>query len=141
MTKLLKSFVVLSLVFCSFLARAADAHAAKEALAVTAATTWLSLLDKKQYKQSWEETAILFRSKVTTREWEKTIADVRSPFGALISRKVKAKIFTTTLPGVDEGEYVVIQFQSQFQNRKEVLETVTPMLDDGKWRVSGYYAK
>ena len=141
MTNLLKSLVVFIFVFCALTVRAADPNAAKEALAVTAATEWLALLDKKLYKQSWEEAAILFRSKVTTREWEKTIADVRSPFGTLISRKIKAKIYTTTLPGVDQGEYVVIQFQSQFQNRKDVLETVTPMLDDTKWRVSGYYAR
>jgi hypothetical protein len=41
-----------------------------------------------------------------------------------------------------DGEYVVIQFEASFENKKSAIETVTPMLDkDGNWRVSGYYVK
>ena len=40
------------------------------------------------------------------------------------------------------GEYVVIQFETSFENKKAAVETVTPMMDkDGIWRVSGYYIK
>jgi hypothetical protein len=47
-----------------------------------------------------------------------------------------------TLPGAPDGEYVVIQYQTAFQNKKSAIETVTPMLDkDGHWRVAGYYIK
>ena len=41
-----------------------------------------------------------------------------------------------------DGEYVVIQFATSFENKKTALEKVTPMMDkDGKWRVSGYSIK
>ena len=41
-----------------------------------------------------------------------------------------------------DGQYVVIQFTSSFENKKSAIETITPMLDpDGQWRVSGYYIK
>jgi hypothetical protein len=44
--------------------------------------------------------------------------------------------------GPPDGEYVVIQFETSFENKKSAIETVTPMLDqDGKWRVSGYFIK
>jgi len=44
--------------------------------------------------------------------------------------------------GVPDGEYVVIRFETSFENKKSAIETVTPMLDqDGKWRVSGYFIK
>ena len=47
-----------------------------------------------------------------------------------------------SLPGAPDGEYVVLQFDTSFANKKEAVETVTPMLDkDGKWKVSGYYIK
>jgi hypothetical protein len=47
-----------------------------------------------------------------------------------------------SLPGAPDGEYVVIQFATSFENKKSAIETVTPMLDsDGEWRVSGYFIK
>jgi hypothetical protein len=58
------------------------------------------------------------------------------------ARKVKSATFARTLPGAPDGEYVVIQFESQFENKAAAIETVTPMHDkDGTWRVSGYFIK
>lgn len=58
------------------------------------------------------------------------------------SRKLKSATYTKTLPGAPDGEYVVIQYDSSFVNKKSAVETVTPMLDkDGKWRVSGYFIR
>jgi hypothetical protein len=43
------------------------------------------------------------------------------------------------LPGAPEGRYVVIQYETVFENKASAVETITPMLDpDGAWRVSGY---
>ena len=48
----------------------------------------------------------------------------------------------TDIPDAPEGEYVVIQFDTVFENKKEAIETITPMLDpDGKWRVAVYFIK
>ena len=59
-----------------------------------------------------------------------------------IYRTLKYKKYTTALPGAPDGEYVVLQFETSFQNKKFAMEKVTPMRDrDGKWRVSGYYIK
>jgi hypothetical protein len=67
---------------------------------------------------------------------------VRKPLGKVIKRNVKSKQYTTSLPSVPDGEYVVIQYETSFENKESSIETVTPMLDkDGKWRVSGYYIK
>ena len=67
---------------------------------------------------------------------------VRKPLGKLISRKVKTNVYTSSLPGAPDGDYVVIQFDTSFENKKTAVETITPMLDkDGVWRVSGYYIK
>jgi hypothetical protein len=67
---------------------------------------------------------------------------VRKPLGKPISRQVKTKTYKTSLPGAPDGEYVVIQFETSFENKKSAIETVTPMMDkDGTWRVSGYFIK
>jgi hypothetical protein len=55
---------------------------------------------------------------------------------------LKAKNFATSLPGAPDGEYVIIQFATSFENKTSAVETITPMMDkDGQWRVSGYYIK
>ena len=112
------------------------------AQAQVAARSWLALTDSAKYGQSWEEAASLFKGAVTKADWEKAVKGVRSPLGALKVRKVKSTTFTRTLPGAPDGEYVVIQFETQFENKAAAIETVTPMHDkDGAWRVSGYYIK
>jgi hypothetical protein len=59
-----------------------------------------------------------------------------------VARKLKSKQYTKTLPGLPDGEYVVIQYETMFEKKQSAIETVTPMLDkDGKWRVSGYYIR
>ncbi|MEW6713643.1 MAG: DUF4019 domain-containing protein [Nitrospirota bacterium] len=115
---------------------------AKETAAVTAAEKWLASIDAGKYAESWKEAAEFFRNAVKPEQWEQSLNAVRKPLGKLISRKVQTKTYETSLPGAPDGEYVVIQFETSFENKKAAIETVTPMLDkDGKWRVSGYYVK
>ncbi len=112
------------------------------AQAQVAAKSWLALTDSAKYGQSWDAAASLFKGAVTKADWEKAIRAVRAPLGAVKARKVKSATFTRTLPGAPDGEYVVIQFESQFENKAAAIETVTPMHDkDGAWRVSGYFIK
>jgi hypothetical protein len=42
---------------------------------------------------------------------------VRKPLGKVISREVKSKSHHTSLPGAPDGEYVVIQFDTSFENK------------------------
>jgi predicted SnoaL-like aldol condensation-catalyzing enzyme len=118
----------------------ADQQAEKEA--VQTAETWLAQVDEGKYSESWEAAAELFKNAVTKEQWVKALTNSRKPLGRLVTRKIKSKQYTTSLPGVPDGEYVVIQYETSFENKKIAIETVTPMLDkDGKWRVSGYYIK
>jgi hypothetical protein len=118
------------------------AEPGKEKTAVSAAEKWLSLVDEGKYGGSWKEAAEYFRNAVKQEQWEQSAQAVRKPLGKLLSRKVKSTAYNTSLPGAPDGEYVVIEFSTSFENKKSAIETVTPMMDkDGKWRVAGYYIK
>lgn len=107
-----------------------------------AAQTWLQFVDKGNYAASYDEASSFFKSAVTKEEWEKALSISRGSFGKLLSRKLKSAEFKTSLPGAPDGKYVVIQYEASFDNKKEAVETVTPMLDkDGKWRNSGYFIR
>ncbi len=109
--------------------------------AVTAAKSWLALVDTKEYKKSWQEAAPFFKDKVKEEQWSEMVASARKPFGLLKSRELSSVMYKTSLPGAPDGEYVVIQFKTSFTDKRESVETVTPMKADGIWRVSGYYIK
>jgi len=110
-----------------------------EKAAQQSAQTWLALVDGGKYGQSWSEAAQLFKQAVTQSQWESAAKGAREPLGKLQSRKLQSAEFRRSLPGAPDGEYVVIQYATSFENKKSAIETVTPMKDkDGVWRVSGY---
>ena len=115
---------------------------AAEKAAVEAAEAWLSLLDSGEYAKSRDEAAEPFRNAVTKEQWQASLEPIRRRLGKLVSRKVLSKKYLTDIPNAPPGKYVIIQFQTRFQNKTAAVETVTPMLEkDGKWRVSGYYVR
>ena len=109
--------------------------------AVTAAKAWLALVDGKEYKKSWQEAAPFFKDKVKEEQWAEMIAAARKPLGKMESRELISAEYKTSLPGAPDGEYVVIQFKTSFSDKRDSVETITPMKADGAWRVSGYYIK
>jgi len=116
--------------------------AAKQQAAEQAAQTWLALVDHGDYDQSWQQAASFFQSKITTADWQKALKQVRTPLGAANHRTRINSMYATDLPNAPKGEYVILQFKTEFGGNGEFIETVTPMLDqDGKWRVSGYFVK
>jgi hypothetical protein len=102
----------------------------------------LALIDDGRYNESWQEAARFFKAAVTNQQWRVSMAAYRKPLGRVIKRTLKSKTYATSLPGAPDGEYVVIQYATTFENKKSAIETITPMLDgDGRWRVSGYFIK
>jgi Protein of unknown function (DUF4019) len=138
--KTLCAIAATTLLLIGFSASADDSDAVGRAK--VAARSWLALTDNGSYDQSWEEASSFFKAAVTKAAWSNAISAVRSPLGAVKSRKVKSAIFTRTLPGAPDGEYVVIQFDSQFEQKAAAVETVTAMLDkNGTWKAAGYFIK
>jgi hypothetical protein len=121
---------------------AVQAQQKPELLAQQSSDTWLALTDSGKYADSWQEASQPFKAAVTKEQWQGALHGVRDPLGKVLSRKLKSATYTKTLPGAPDGEYVVIQYETSFENKQSAVETVTPMLDkDGKWRVSGYFIK
>ncbi|MBT8452709.1 MAG: DUF4019 domain-containing protein [Deltaproteobacteria bacterium] len=109
---------------------------------LAAANSWLEVVDAQRYEDSWEQACAYFKGVVPKEQWVTQVAGVRGPLGSVLSREVASAEYTTHLPGAPDGEYVVIQYRTKFQNKATAIETVTPMRDpDGIYRVSGYYVR
>jgi|KBSMisStaDraftv2_1062788.scaffolds.fasta_scaffold69853_5 hypothetical protein len=111
-----------------------------KAAAQAAAEQWLKGVDAGQYGESWDAASEAFKKALTQKQWIYSLTQVRAPLGNLVSRKFRASQFFTDLPGAEPGEYVVIEYDSQFASGGPMTERITPRKEpDGVWRVSGYF--
>ena len=109
---------------------------------IKAAGQWLALLDAADYTGSWTNAATFFRHAVPCDQWIASMNAFRAPMGKSLSRKVKTARLASTLPGAPDGHYVLIQYDSSFEHKKDAVETATMMLEtNGQWFVSGYFIR
>jgi hypothetical protein len=107
-----------------------------------AAVQWLSLSDGARYGDAWEQAAVYFRDAIKKPDWEAAAKAAREPLGAVKSRSLESAAVKTTLPGMPDGEYVVIEYETSFENKAKAIETITPMKEkDGSWKVAGYFIR
>jgi hypothetical protein len=115
--------------------------ASREEAAREAAEAWLSLIAAEKYEQSWKEASSLFQAAMSAEAWARAAASVAGQTGALLSRRLSEARYTTQLPGAPAGEYVVLTYASSFGHAPNVQELVTMILEDGRWRVIGYFVR
>jgi len=110
--------------------------------ALEAANLWLGLTDINRAGQSWEQAAPVFQRAISADAWAQSLQEARAPLGKVKSRKTKDAVFTRTIPGQPEGEYVVIQYDTVFDKKADAHEMVTMVFGiDSRWRVAGYLVR
>lgn len=117
-------------------AQAQDPRASE---AQAAARAWLVLSDAGDAAGTYTTSAAKFKSAMTAEQWGAAMAKAREQFGPVERRTITGT--ATPLPGPDipPGEYVVIQYRTEFAKRPQGSETMTLEREaDGKWRVVGY---
>jgi len=106
------------------------------------AAGWLVLVDNGDYDSSWTQSDKLFQRSMVRETWPDAATSLRSGFGRLVSRRFGRRQYFDRLPGVPDGQYVVITYTADFENRKGVDEILTISFDGPRgWRVAGYRIK
>ena len=117
-------------------------HRADIAGGRAAAESWLGRVDAGEYGRSWQEAAPYFQSATTEAKWADLLGNVRLPLGKPARRQPTVAQFSASLPGMPDGAYVFLQFQTEFERQKLAVETITCLRDaDGRWKVAGYFIK
>lgn len=117
-------------------ARAGDDPAGQAALA------WLILVDQAKYQESWQAAGQMFQKAVSAQQWARSLDAVRTPLGAVLSRKEAGRQSHKQLPGAPDGEYLVFSFHTSFAKKAQAVETLTLRRQpDGAWRAAGYYIR
>lgn len=115
--------------------------AQEEDAARVAAGEWLLLLDGGDHAATWQSAAGMFQSALSVEAWTQAATGVRAPLGGVQSRSEKALTLANSLPGVPEGRYAVLQFDTAFANKGTAVETLTLALDGEQWKVAGYFVR
>ncbi|MDG6078895.1 DUF4019 domain-containing protein [Erythrobacter litoralis] len=118
-----------------------EASVQESSVAEQAARSWIALVDAGNYTQSWEAAGTAFRTAVTVDQWAAQVDPVRSPLGAVKSRKLVSIEAPGALPGAPEGDYRIAQFATSFAKAPGAVETAILVKEDGAWKVVGYFIR
>ncbi len=114
-----------------------DTEKAEKATAV--AMEFLQLIDAQKYAESWQMAADLMKEKVAEKDWVEKLTKARTLSGEMIERAEKSTTYSPSAMDSPEGEYISLIFDSKYQRAESVSEYVTVMLEDGHWKVAGYF--
>lgn len=107
----------------------------------SSAIEWLEVVDSGNYAESWDKAAPYFQSQLSSDEWVQALDKARTPLGKMITRVVTESSSRKSLPGVPDGDYVVVVFSTIFEHKRSATETVTVSKIDDGWRAVGYFIK
>ena len=131
--------VVLGLVFLVF-GLSAQANSAAVDDARIAAIEFLALVDEREYDKSYSTASSVLREEVSHEDWVAHVSNSRDPLGLLDQRMENLSVFHDSLPDAPPGEYVILTYDSSFENNEFAAEVVAVAKgSDGVWRVVGYY--
>lgn len=102
------------------------------------AKQWMTLVDDQNYADAYQQMAAAGRGKIAADSWTQKIRSAREPLGAVSSRALKDVKMTKTLPGLRDGQYATVRYDSTFARKAAGVETVTLVLENGAWSVVGY---
>ena len=102
------------------------------------AKQWIILIDDGNYVEAWKQAGAALRNKGTSDKFAQQMSVVRAPMGAMSSRTIKDVKLTKTLPGMRDGQYAVVRFDSAFAHKVGAVETIALVSENGGWSVIGY---
>lgn len=111
------------------------------ASADTAARQWLARIDAGAYDEAWADATGTIRQLVSSN-WTQWMRERRGGLGNLRRRTTICVSPTTTLDNEVVGDYVVIQYDTDFMGASHLFEYVeTERSDGGAWKVRWYFVR
>ena len=131
----MKSLLAIAFALLLPVAALADPSAA----ATNAAKAWVALVDQGNFAQSWTDSSGLMQARISQADWAKAAQPVHDQLGPVVSREPAGVDMMKALPGAPDGDYAIVHFKTKFAKKAEAKETVTMMMDGGKWKSAGYF--
>jgi hypothetical protein len=116
--------LALTIILFVSLAIQAEAELLSRAQSESQARGFLQLLDQGLQDESWQTMSAAFQSLNDRAYWKTRQQVIRTSYGTLEARDLKHISYRKTFSLSPDGEYIIVQFRSNYQNRAETIETV-----------------
>ena len=102
------------------------------------AKQWMILVDDQNYADAYRQMGAAGRAKAAADNWIEKIRSMRAPLGAMSSRTLKDVKMTKTLPGMRDGQFATVRYDTAFARKPDGVESVSLISENGAWSVIGY---
>ncbi len=103
------------------------------------ARDWLELADRFDWDRSFAAAGRSFRDPNTVTTWRDASQQARVPLGTVVERSAQTVELVQAKPGkASASDKVRVRFATRFENRSDVMETITLEQEYGEWKVVGY---
>ena len=104
--------------------------------------SWLNDINHNQYENAYDLLTKEVKEKYPQEIWIGLINELMLEFGNLESRTVTQRYFQSQMEGMEDGFYVVIEYNSQYENTKAHTESLLLKQNDkAKWEIANYNYK
>lgn len=108
--------------------------------AIQNSEAWLKITDNENSSESWLAASPYFQTQISCHDWDRQFSKARGSLGAVLSRVVNDAQHYTPPSDIPSGEYAIVTFATDFENRSGAIESVTNQKQpDGRWAVVGYF--
>ena len=132
---------VLGFLVCFCFGACSNSQSDARRLAKQEATQWLSIVDSGKYDESWTEAGVVLQSNINEAKWHQALGNMHSAFGSVVSRRLTSEQYFKDPPNSPPGVYINIIYDTAFEKRSPMNETVMLELEGGRWKVTGYFIK
>ena len=108
-----------------------------ESDATQTARAWLTLVDARNWPESWAATGDAFRSVNTLANWQAAAEKVHARLGPAQSREL---LTDEDIPAPPNG-FRTVRFRSTFANNHSATEILSLNREGDRWRVVGVYVE
>lgn len=112
-----------------------------EKQAERAGVEWLRLLDNNDMDAVWDRTSPQLRQAVSREQFKEQMQRMREGLGPIITRRLDNATYRTRVAGGEDGQFVVLVFNSRFTDQGRAREMLTMHYNDGDWSVAGYFVR
>ncbi|MFK5925203.1 MAG: DUF4019 domain-containing protein [Desulfuromusa sp.] len=139
--KKLSLAILITLLLLSIIPTCCFAEQQTDLAAIVAAEKFVETLDKSEFLVAWNQTGTVNQSFTERPDWYNKIVAVRPHLGQVVERSLEKLSRHASWVGLPDGDYLRISFTTVFQHKKDSLETVVLVKEQGKWIVSSYHLR
>ena len=98
--------------------------------------TWWFQVNNDNYKEAYESLSIELKEKMTKEKWTSQMSILMEEFGEIQNRQVINTEFKSEIEGLDDGFYVIIEYEVNYTKTRNHIEYLLLRQNDKlKWKI------